>query len=167
MRTDEDGLPLVHRVDKPSDPMIEARQGLDVLLAKGQAILSREARDRARRALEEESDAVRKRRIEQAIALAARFEWKPVAAVALFEQQECMNCGNKHTHFRGWAQRMEQKANPNIKRLVGAECLDRGLPLETEMLQGAAQVCITCLNHFVGTPAEASHTFVPNGRSYE
>lgn len=167
MRHAEDGGPLVHRVVKPVDPAIEARLGLDQLLAKSEALRSREAREKAAKALDEETDAIRARRIAQAAALAARFEWKPVASVAIFEVQTCSNCGKEHSVFRGWATRMERKADSNIKRLAAAPCLDRGLPLETDYLESSASVCIQCLQAYALNLEAPAYEFHPTKRADE
>jgi len=160
MRTSDDGSPLVHRVTTDAQIMRESREGLDVLLKRSSAIQSRDARERAARLLEEESEAVRQRKIRQAQLLAERFEWRPVAAVAIFECQACKTCGHFHYVFRGFATRMERKAD-TIKRLASAECLDRGLPFERELMATQVPVCVDCLDKYVGQPGEPSHTYVP------
>lgn len=165
MRTDEHGAPLVHRVEQPSDPVKEARMGLDLLLKRAEALRSREAREKAAKAIEDESEAIRQRRIRQAALLAERFEWKPIASVGIFEVQTCCNCGRDHKVFRGWGTRMQRKADPNIRRFVAAPCLDKGLPFEIELLEASAPVCHVCLAEFVADPERPPYTFTPSRRS--
>jgi hypothetical protein len=168
MRTDDDGAPLVHRVAAPSNPEIEARLGLDQLLARSRALQSREARERAAKKIEEESDLIRERRMRMAQLSAERFEWKPIASVAIFEVQTCSHCGDKHSVFRGFGLRYERKANPEVKRFAAADCLDKGLPFEMEELVSSMPVCASCIHEQVAAGrSDPSYTFIPGKRASE
>lgn len=160
MRTSDDDEPLVHRVRTDRDEKREAQMGLDVLLAKARVIQDRDARERAAKQSEEELEAVRQRRIRQAQILAARFEWRPVASVILFEDQVCRNCGRVHSLFRGFATLMERQSD-SIKRLTAAQCLDPGLPFQRREIPSTAPCCAECLERFIVPPSEPSYTYVP------
>lgn len=157
MRLDEDtGEPLVHRVESPQNPQKEAQMGLDLLLKQAAALRDREKVRAAAKALQDESDAIRARRMRMAQIQADRFEWRPVAAVALFERQVCKNCGSEATMFRGFGTLLQQKAS-FIERVAAAECLDHGLPFQKKLLEGKTPYCARCIDDvtepFVGEPA--------------
>ena len=157
MRIDEDtGEPLVHRVAPPQDDLKEARMGLDLLLKQASALRDRDRVLAASRALTEESEAIRARRMRLAQIQAERFEWKPVAAVAMFERQTCKTCASEATVFRGFGTLMQQKAS-FIERIAAADCLDHGLPFQKKLFESKSQYCITCISEatkpFIGEPA--------------
>jgi len=162
MRLDPDtGEPLTHRVEAPQNPQKEAQMGLDLLLKQAAALMDREKVKKAAAALQEESDAIRARRMRMAQIQADRFEWRPVAAVALFERQVCSNCGCEATLFRGFGTLLQQKAS-FIERVAAADCLDRGLPFQKKLMEGKSPYCSRCIDDvaepFVGEPA----VFYPN-----
>jgi hypothetical protein len=160
MRTEEDGSPLVHRVVTDSDVRREAQLGLDDLLARGRAELSRDARERALKRLTDESDVVRERRMKAAQAAADRFKWNPIAAVVMFEQQTCQNCGVIHSLFRGFGTLYQQKAS-FVERWEKAECLDRGLPYQQRVLPSSVPCCVDCISEFVSDEVQPPYEFHP------
>lgn len=135
--------------------------GLDQLLARGNAILSREARERAAKHAEEELDSVRAKRMRMAQLQAERFEWKPIAAAVLFEVQTCANCGQKHTFFRGFGTILQRKAD-FLERWAAADCLDRGLPFQRRQIETAAPTCALCFMDFCTEPPPAPYEFHPD-----
>ena len=159
MRLDEDGEPLVHQLPK-DEHIREARLGLDELLAKGRALVSREKREKAMKTLEDELEATRQRRMKLAQAAAERFEWRPIASLAMFEEQTCANCSTKHTMFRGFGILYQRKAKFE-ERWQAAPCLDRGLPFQRRVIQSASAVCISCIEEWAAPPDFPPYEFHP------
>ena len=164
---DEDNPPpVVHRVRTEADARKEAQMGLDLLLAQGQALLSREARERALKKLEDESEATRQRRMRLAQLQAERFEWKPVAAAVVFEEQICLYCGTIHSMFRGFGTIMQRKAN-FAERFLASEGLDRGLPFQKRTLSVRTPTCADCLEEFCAEGAQGNvYEFHPNRKEH-
>lgn len=163
MRIDEStGEPVRHLIEKPADP----RLALDDLLKQAAALISREKVLAASRALNEESEAIRARRMRLAQAQAERFEWKPVASLAMFETQTCECCGSAATLFRGFGTLFQQKAS-FVQRIAAAPCLDHGLPFQKKILEAKAPFCSLCIEQharaepYQGTPS----TFVPDRKT--
>lgn len=159
--------PVVHRVRTEAEYRREAQLGLDQLLAQGQAILSREARERALKKLEDESEVTRQRRMRLAQLQAERFEWKPIAACALFEVQTCLHCGVVNSLFRGFGTIMQRKAN-FAERYLRSEGLDRGLPFQKRQIVTTSQCCADCIEDFCseGTPSNV-YEFHPDRKVAE
>lgn len=152
MRTEDDGGPLVHRVVSDSEYRREAQMGLDELLAQGRLIRDREARERAAKKTEEELEVARQRRMRKAQEDADRFAYKPIAALAMFEEQTCRNCGSVHSMFRGYGTLYQRKSSFDEK-WERADCLDRGLPFQMRTMPGATPVCSECIGTF-SAPAD-------------
>lgn len=163
MRTDESGEPLAHRVKTEADIIREARTGIDALLK--QVDKARNVRERAANDVNLELDAIMRRRLQAAQVIADRFEWKPVASVALTEQQLCSHCGACHTLFRGFHTLFQRKAD-ECERMVMADCLDRSLPFQLRELLSKAPCCADCMKSFIGEVNQVSHPhrFIPCGR---
>lgn len=160
MRTDEEGDPLVHRVQTDAEISREAHMGLDELLALGRAEQSREARERAAARTHDELEAVRQRRMRLAQAQADRFEWKPIAALAMFELQQCANCGTEHTVFRGFGTLLRRKSSSE-ERWSRAECLDKGLPFQQRIMPSRVPCCATCIELFASEGETLPYEFKP------
>lgn len=160
MRNDEDDEPRVHRVYTEADARREAQMGLDQLLARGKAIVSREAREKAARQTDTELEASRIRRMRLAQAQAERFEWRPIAAGALFEEQICRNCGSIHDLFRGYGVLYQRRAN-FVERWERADCLDRGLPFQKRKLIQPVPVCSNCIDTFAENVELPPYEFHP------
>lgn len=158
MRDDEDPGPVVHSIRSDALIQKEARMGLDQLLARGQAIISRDARARAAKATDDELEIVRQRRLQQAAALAERFQWRPVAALAMFEEQTCRNCGSIHSMFRGFGTLYRRRVD-NTENWKAADCLDRGLPFELRKFGQNVDVCADCIVEFAAPDELKPHEF--------
>lgn len=165
MRTDDEGAPLSHLIPTPPDPLREARMEIDLLLKRGMIQQGREARERAAQKLQDDSEALLAAKLRKAQALAERFEWKPVAAVALYSEQTCSNCGSISRMHQGFGVLMKQKASDAVVIKMAA-CLDRGLPLEKHVLSDSVETCYDCLDDYVAQE-EPSHTFTPTKRPEE
>lgn len=143
MDDDSERGPRTFRITPEDQHIREAQMGLDELLKRGKAIMSREARERAAKATQDQLDAVQARHLRASQLMAERFEWKPVAAVGIFEVQTCTHCHTQHQLFRGFGTRMMRKLDRTV-RIAKAECLDRGLPYERHEIIGSAPVCSNC-----------------------
>lgn len=164
MDGEDDNEPVVHRVRTDYDERKEAQMGLDQLLARGRAELSRDARERAAAKSEDELESVRQARLKKAQAIADRFAWKPVAAVALFETQTCLHCGKTHNIFRGFGTLYQQKSN-FAERWEKADCLDRGLPYQQRGIASTAPTCVDCIQEFSADRRQAQYEFHPSRRT--
>lgn len=75
--------------------------------------------------------------------LLARFEWRPVAAVALLEQTYCTGCGSQHEKFLGFGTLMHRQADQTT-RILMAHGRDQGLPLQRHYTSTKTEACVSC-----------------------
>ncbi len=143
--------PRVFLRPDPDADLVEARTDLFDLITKGQALLAKESREKAKKVTEEQSQALAARHMRQAQAMADRFEWKPRAAVALFAVQICEHCGTIHSQFAGFGTLFLRKYDAT-ERIAKADCLDRGLPLVRRELMSKSPACIDCIDEVVHQP---------------
>lgn len=77
----------------------------------------------------------------------ARREWKPAAAVAMFNRQRCRCCDSYHTQFSGWFQRQTHRDSRADRWINHIKPVDDGLPRETKYQDSWAEVCENCVEH--------------------
>jgi hypothetical protein len=142
--SDDEGPRVFRAPQSREESLREAQLDLYELIKKGQAIQSREARERAARLTSDQLAAVQARHLRLSQLAAERFEWRPVAAVVMFEVQTCSHCCRQHKVFRGFGTRFMRRSDSTM-RIAQAECLDRGLPLETHEILSQAPLCVECM----------------------
>lgn len=140
MRTDDEGEPLVHKVQSDTEVMREAQTGVDALLRQVQDAKART------RAINTDLDVILKRKLAVAVAVAERMEWRPIASVAMFETQRCSHCGNEQALFRGFGTKFNRR-HDNVERMEKADCLDASLQFQRMILgTSTVSVCILCVD---------------------
>jgi hypothetical protein len=123
-----------------SDPsaLIPVDQVFQTILARARSLAA--SRDRL-----EATDAARvSRELQRANQIAARYEWKPRAAVAMIEEQVCSSCGTVNRIFRGFGLAMRRAAD-STERIVSTPGLDGGFPPERYFIHSTSEACLDCL----------------------
>jgi len=74
------------------------------------------------------------------------FEWKTVAAIALFHKQTCSQCTDEHKFFMGWFTAQEHRTDKFSRRLVKGMPPDANIQHRVEVHdQGIVPLCATCV----------------------
>lgn len=70
-------------------------------------------------------------------------EWIPQADVAYFDVQTCQ-CGNIHTHFRGFFQKQQHRFSSTVRYVKVDSNLNVGLLKEKKLEYYPVECCINC-----------------------
>lgn len=119
--------------------MLPVDQVFEDLVAKARKLM--EVRDKL-----EASDAAKELRDQhKANQIAQRFQWRPVQALVLVEEQRCLNCGSLNSLFRGFATEWKRLSD-NSRRMTQTEGLDQSLPAGRLALPSTSTACCECLS---------------------
>lgn len=124
--------------DSDSPGLIPVDQVFQSLLAKARSMAAAKERLNATEAAQASRAALEANRI------AARYEWKPVRAVAMVEEQHCQSCGAVQQMFRGFGVVMRRAAD-STERIIAGRGLDEGLPRDRYIIHSHAEACMECL----------------------
>lgn len=141
MHTEADG-PRTHLVLTEEHLQRERMADVFELIKRGQTKI--DAEKRSKQKLLEQSDAVQRRHVDQANAIAERFAWNAVASVILFEVQVCEHCLAEHKAFRGFGTVFRRKADA-LERTTRAACLDSSLSPLVRETHTNVPCCSACL----------------------
>lgn len=75
-------------------------------------------------------------------------EWAVLAAVALFTEQSCDNCGSTHRVFLQFMERQALKRKSSTQRWVRTSRPTAGAPLETLIQPHQTHICADCCHDF-------------------
>lgn len=77
-----------------------------------------------------------------------KVDWKPIAAIAMFHEQVCMNCGTRHRHFQGFFQHQQHKWQQHSFKYVPASdhTMTDGLPHFTKIVAHISDICAKCID---------------------
>lgn len=115
------------------------REQLLAMSRKGQAQID------ASKKLKDSADSRATRALEQANRISQRFEWHPIASIALFETQHCTCCGSETHMFKGYMTLMRRKVDA-IERYVPAPCPDSGLAYAKHFMPSSVNACMQCVD---------------------
>lgn len=77
-----------------------------------------------------------------------KIDWKPIAAIAMFHEQVCLQCGSRHRHFQGFFQHQQHKWQQHSFKYVPIAdhtMLER-LPHYTKIVEQPCDVCDSCID---------------------